>query len=1151
MPMVSIISCYEYLWVDIGRVELVDQLLTCSYQEESSLEYVQAREIYPQRETISDDKSLQIPFPPLVGENVTYLGRTSDGTITLSNFRLLVCYADSFINIPLGLIEMIECRDIFFLHVYCKDARVIRCTFSTNELCMEWYKRLSYALDPPRKIDDVFAFRFYAYCQDHRCISDTEDYACLLQGDDYAYSFGQEVERMGFDLKGAWRISYWNEDYKVCNTYPQYHIVPSSVDEKHLENVVSFRSSKRIPSVVWRDRRTGAIIGRCSQPEVGWLGWRRTEDEDLLQAIAKACAENRGDEDNNQLKSASNGSIANGHAGGNRTAQLQKLLIIDARSYTAAVANRAKGGGCECPEYYPNCEIQFMSLANIHTIRKSFQAMRTLCASGPEQANSWLSALENTKWLHHISGLMKSALTVVNAVNLEARPVVVHCSDGWDRTPQIVALAEIMLDPFYRTIEGFQILVEREWLEFGHKFSDRCGQGLGSDDVNERCPVFIQWLDCIHQLVEQFPCAFEFNEAFLCKLVYHTYSCLFGTFLCNTVMEREKENVKSRSFSFWSLLKHKPWKITNYLYSRNNTQVLRPAYHVRDMLLWNAVYLANTAPMTDILDMSAPPLTPDSTTDDRKEQNLLPKTRSCDDIVAALEHTSNLTRTSSDPNLSSDHRDPKFLLQTEVERLEINANEESAKFEKHLSEITLKPDASDHQMNGESETASEGDSTIQIPEEFSPNDSDTEQDLSQQNVLENGFLNDDEHSISNGNILENGTLETGVRKENGIVPNGQCDIASDKCVDCDSVYTVESDVGQAIESSTDTLTEDAIINIKDTKSDSIARTIIKENTVLSPRQNGCCSEPNINELIERKCLGTSISTSTTDISDSHVNINLNEKFHFNGQSLKVNDLTLTLGPVVDNGTRSSRSSQSDGSREVSSKGSSRTDSANSTPNNSHTPCSSCPATPSADSKISEPRFYRNNAAITRQLDIDGLTVNDDPVQIRLHQMECEYVHRIETLERQLRAAKVALYQYASGCNGRLATENNDDMSSLPESTGSGELQSLGNGSTAASDLSWEHIDEKDARMTLWVPDHAVTHCAGCQGEFWVVRRKHHCRNCGKVFCGQCTDYFTSIPTQQLWEPVRVCRSCFRNLSGNNNTAETMVESSQEALMMPC
>lgn len=34
--------------------------------------------------------------------------------------------------------------------------------------------------------------------------------------------------------------------------------------------------------------------------------------------------------------------------GSDTSAVAQKLLILDARSYTAAVANRAKGGGCEC-----------------------------------------------------------------------------------------------------------------------------------------------------------------------------------------------------------------------------------------------------------------------------------------------------------------------------------------------------------------------------------------------------------------------------------------------------------------------------------------------------------------------------------------------------------------------------------------------------------------------------------------------------------------------------------------------------------------------------------------------------------------------------------------------------------------------------------
>lgn len=69
------------------------------------------------------------------------------------------------------------------------------------------------------------------------------------------------------------------------------------------------------------------------------------------------------------------------------------------------------------------------------------------------RARSWLSALESTKWLQHLSLLLKAALLVVNAVDRDHRPVLVHCSDGWDRTPQIVALSKLLLDPYYRTIE--------------------------------------------------------------------------------------------------------------------------------------------------------------------------------------------------------------------------------------------------------------------------------------------------------------------------------------------------------------------------------------------------------------------------------------------------------------------------------------------------------------------------------------------------------------------------------------------------------------------------------------------------------------------------------------------------------------------------
>ena len=74
------------------------------------------------------------------------------------------------------------------------------------------------------------------------------------------------------------------------------------------------------------------------------------------------------------------------------------------------------------------------------------------------------------------------------------------------------------------------MLIEREWVEFGHKFSDRCGIGRCCEDINERCPVFLQWLDCVHHLLYWYPTAFQFNQAFLVggeAVIFIDFSFLF------------------------------------------------------------------------------------------------------------------------------------------------------------------------------------------------------------------------------------------------------------------------------------------------------------------------------------------------------------------------------------------------------------------------------------------------------------------------------------------------------------------------------------------------------------------------------------------------------------------------------------------------
>ncbi|XP_015606031.1 RUN and FYVE domain-containing protein 2 isoform X2 [Cephus cinctus] len=63
----------------------------------------------------------------------------------------------------------------------------------------------------------------------------------------------------------------------------------------------------------------------------------------------------------------------------------------------------------------------------------------------------------------------------------------------------------------------------------------------------------------------------------------------------------------------------------------------------------------------------------------------------------------------------------------------------------------------------------------------------------------------------------------------------------------------------------------------------------------------------------------------------------------------------------------------------------------------------------------------------------------------------------------------------------------------------------------------------------WANDRQVTQCKGCSREFNITRRKHHCRNCGKIFCHACSDNTIALPTSA--KPVRVCDDCHVLLVG--------------------
>lgn len=61
---------------------------------------------------------------------------------------------------------------------------------------------------------------------------------------------------------------------------------------------------------------------------------------------------------------------------------------------------------------------------------------------------------------------------------------------------------------------------------------------------------------------------------------------------------------------------------------------------------------------------------------------------------------------------------------------------------------------------------------------------------------------------------------------------------------------------------------------------------------------------------------------------------------------------------------------------------------------------------------------------------------------------------------------------------------------------------------------------------LWIPDDEAPRCMACALAFTTFRRRHHCRNCGRVFCGACSSTTAPLPKFGLVKAVRVCRDCY-------------------------
>ncbi|XP_046299534.1 myotubularin-related protein 5 isoform X2 [Marmota monax] len=445
----------------------------------------------------------------------------------------------------------------------------------------------------------------------------------------------------------AFRISPVNRMYAICRSYPGLLIVPQSIQDNALQRVSRCYRQNRFPVVCWRSGRSKAVLLRSGglhgkgvvglfkaqnapSPGQSQADSSSLEQEKYLQAVVSSMPRYADASGRNTLSGFSSahmgshgkrGSVrASGRSGGlgadvgSRLADRDVLsppqangappdpgFLRPQRAALYIIGDKAQLKGVR-PDPLQQWELVPIEVFEARQVKASFKKLLKACVPGCPATDpgpaSFLRSLEDSEWLIQIHKLLQISVLVVELLD-SGSSVLVSLEDGWDITTQVVSLVQLLSDPFYRTLEGFRLLVEKEWLSFGHRFSHRGAHTLAGQSSGFT-PVFLQFLDCVYQVHLQFPMEFEFSQFYLKFLGYHHASRRFRTFLLDSDYERielgllyeEKGERRGQLAcrSVWEyverLSKRTP-VFYNYMYAPEDTEVLRPYSNVSNLKVWD------------------------------------------------------------------------------------------------------------------------------------------------------------------------------------------------------------------------------------------------------------------------------------------------------------------------------------------------------------------------------------------------------------------------------------------------------------------------------------------------------------------------------------------------------------------------------------
>ncbi|XP_026289690.1 myotubularin-related protein 10-A isoform X2 [Frankliniella occidentalis] len=377
------------------------------------------------------------------------------------------------------------------LYIVCKNMRVIQFSFKFSPVGHG--KTLTNALLHhafPRKHHLLFAYDFR-----ERYYNSQGPVTMFNEKKDWE----KEIRRTG---AVGWKLSDVNQGFQLSTSLPQCLVVPDALVDYQLTEAARHFRCNRPPTWCWSSSHGAALVRMADLlPTI----------TDRMLVIQPSVIRHSG--------------LSN--------------IIPETRTPENIMLENVRKGHPQRTQ--PELMELTQDLPSPKDVYGSYCKLRDLCTPDNVrqfwiQDNHFLSQVESSKWLTTVSACLTKAAKAATFLQ-DNITVVLQEADGRDMSCLISSLTQLLVDAHFRTILGFQTLLQKEWIAMGHPFCSRLGHILNPEV--QQSPILLLFLDCVWQLLRQFPSAFEFTETYLTTLWDCAHITVFDTFLFDCEHERQ------------------------------------------------------------------------------------------------------------------------------------------------------------------------------------------------------------------------------------------------------------------------------------------------------------------------------------------------------------------------------------------------------------------------------------------------------------------------------------------------------------------------------------------------------------------------------------------------------------------------------------